>query len=476
MIKCLIVCGVLILTVMTSQNELPFTETVSLNEPPDQYSSEVVTAIYLKKGTTYECENHTVRIDIIPQLWDSAFDMRSYKDVFFKVLVAVTMTDAEGKITADFVSYLNCTQTDCDDVTSPFVLVWDHAGEMRADKAGEVFDEQNPVIVSDAYYTATIRLVQFLQNPWFLKPWLLVGECGEPCISDVECVQPLRGLTLQVRVDYTQSYLQLQTLFEEAAAKITRADELAEQGSLEEAAEQYLKAEAVYERLGDDVRGAALRGKIHELYSTLAEGYEARGDGFFQSKDFAGAVPEYEKARDLYVAMDMTGMVADIEKKIERCNLYQNANAEYDKGLELLTEARNAATQEESLSRYREAREKFEEALNSFLILGDQDKVEKCTGWIDLCDKRTGPPPEGESKQRRPVSLGYWLIVLIGGGLAALVVGALWLRRAKVEESSYEPEDGSDPHVILKRKLAAGEISSEEYERIRKTLFLDSGG
>ncbi|MGC1120558.1 MAG: hypothetical protein WBA22_05645 [Candidatus Methanofastidiosia archaeon] len=466
MIKCLIVCGVLILTVMTSQNEVPFTETVSLNEPPDQYSSEVVTAVYLKKGTTYEREDHIVRIDINPQLWDSGFDGRSYKDVFFKVLVAVTMTDAQGRVTADFLSYLNCTRTDCTDVTSAFFLVWDHAGEKRADKAGEVFDEQDPVVISDACCTATIRLVQFLENPWFL-----FGECGEPCISDAECVQPLRGLTLQISVDYTQSYLQLQTSLEEAATKTTRADELAEQGSLEEAVEQYEKAEAVYEQLGDGVRSADIRRKICELYSALAEEHVARGDEFFQSEDFAGAESEYEKARELYETMDMTDMVADIEKKIERCNLYQNANTEYDRGLELLTEARNAANQEESLSRYREARERFKRALNSFLILGDEDKVEKCTSWIDLCDTRTGSPFEGEGKeQTRPIYFGYWLIALIGGGLAAVVAGALWLRRTKVEEPPYEPEDGSDPRVILKRKLAAGEISSEEYEEIRKKM------
>lgn len=426
MIKCLMVCGVLILAAMISQDELPFTETATLNEPPSSYSSEVVTLIYQKKGTTYECVDHMVRIDITPQLWDSGFDGRSYKDVFFKVLVAVTMTDAEGRITADFVSHLNCTRTDCADVTSPFFLFWDHAGENRADKAGEVFDEQNPVIVADDSCIVEIRLVQFLENPWNL-----FGECGEPCISDAGCVQPLRGLTLQVSVGYTRSYLQLLHSLEEGAARSAEGDELKEQGSLEEALEQYEKAETIYRYLGDEARREEVRRKIHEGYSTLAEEYVARGDRFFQSQDFVSAKPEYEKAIVLFETIGSVDMVADVEKKVEMCETYQSAHKEYDQGLTFLTAARNAANQEESLSRYREAREKFEKALNSFLLLEDQDKVEKCSNWIDLCDKRTGLLQEPDKNQTKTGYAGYWVFALIGGGLAVAVAGVLWLKKTK---------------------------------------------
>lgn len=45
LIKCVTVCGILMLTVVTSRDELPFTETVSLSELPDRHSSEVATAI-----------------------------------------------------------------------------------------------------------------------------------------------------------------------------------------------------------------------------------------------------------------------------------------------------------------------------------------------------------------------------------------------------------------------------------------------
>ena len=112
-------------------------------------------------------------------------------------------------------------------------------------------------------------------------------------------------------------------------------------------------------------------------------------------------------------------------------DLNSERHKEYDQGLTFLTAARNAANQEESLSRYREAREKFEKALNSFLLLEDQDKVEKCSNWIDLCDKRTGLLQEPDKNQTKTGYAGYWVFALIGGGLAVAVAGVLWLKKTK---------------------------------------------
>lgn len=57
------------------------------------------------------------------------------------------------------------------------------------------------------------------------------------------------------------------------------------------------------------------------------------------------------------------------------------------------------------------------------------------------------------------------MMVLFWGGLIALIV---WLVRATARPGGPPPTDG--PAETLRRRLAAGEITPDEYERTRKLL------
>lgn len=70
---------------------------------------------------------------------------------------------------------------------------------------------------------------------------------------------------------------------------------------------------------------------------------------------------------------------------------------------------------------------------------------------------------------------GWWIVMGLGMLLfwALVIVGIVWVVREL--GGPRQQRDRDDPLDILKRRLAQGEISVEEYERSRRTLE-GSGG
>ena len=66
--------------------------------------------------------------------------------------------------------------------------------------------------------------------------------------------------------------------------------------------------------------------------------------------------------------------------------------------------------------------------------------------------------------------MGWWM--LFGGVFWLLFVGALvYLFSSTVDRATGSPQGRPEPPLeVAKRRLAAGEISHEDYERIRDTL------
>lgn len=69
------------------------------------------------------------------------------------------------------------------------------------------------------------------------------------------------------------------------------------------------------------------------------------------------------------------------------------------------------------------------------------------------------------------VGWGWWLVSTLAmvGFWAAIVYGVVWLAR-NGGGSGSAPEEREAPEEILRRRLAAGEISVEEYERVHGAL------
>jgi putative membrane protein len=67
------------------------------------------------------------------------------------------------------------------------------------------------------------------------------------------------------------------------------------------------------------------------------------------------------------------------------------------------------------------------------------------------------------------MGFGWWLVMFFINVAfwGAVIYGIVWLVRGGMHRTSYR---GSTPGEILDRRLASGEISVEEYERLRERL------
>lgn len=69
---------------------------------------------------------------------------------------------------------------------------------------------------------------------------------------------------------------------------------------------------------------------------------------------------------------------------------------------------------------------------------------------------------------------GWWLVMSVGMIVfwALIIYGVVWLARGASSSAppAEPPTAGESPQRTLKRRLAAGDISVEEYERLRAVL------
>ncbi|MBU7013066.1 MAG: SHOCT domain-containing protein [Theionarchaea archaeon] len=120
---------------------------------------------------------------------------------------------------------------------------------------------------------------------------------------------------------------------------------------------------------------------------------------------------------------------------------------------------------------YNAAKTKFEEALGLFTELEDEEKIAECREQIASCDEAL------ETTQISPMMILLLLTVVIVGA----VIGAVYLRtRRPVTEKPPGPKPArpvkpakpaeTDALKMLQARLARGEITKEEYERIKSVI------
>lgn len=69
----------------------------------------------------------------------------------------------------------------------------------------------------------------------------------------------------------------------------------------------------------------------------------------------------------------------------------------------------------------------------------------------------------------------WWLVMSVGmvAFWALVIYGVFWLARSAGPRGPDEQPPRESPDDLLKRRLAAGEISVEEYERLRQAMADD---
>lgn len=472
--KGIVLCfGVLlVLASTTAQFELPFSETIEIKHSEDQYALNLTLPAYVRKGTTYEVEDRMVSINISPKDWwrrESEQDFQENREFFIKVLVSIVLSDTDGKVSKDFESYLNCELVDCDEAARKEGLFWDHAGEKRADKAGEQFDKETPLIIADEYITVTLKMLSFYTGRSSVP---LITEI-DPCESDAECLLSLKGLTLEITVEYSKAQAECSSLFEEAFAYEASGDGFYEAGEFGKAINEYKKAQAIYDELGDTVKFSSMQEQIDPINPEKAKGHRAAGDAFLEAGEFDKAINEYEKAEEIYVTTGDEENSASIKELIEMCRLYQEAEETLQGSIQTFEEAEAAEDKWRTLAIYRKARSHFAEAKVMFDQLEDSEKLEECNDWINRCDIRI-ERITAAGIDESSISLVWYAapVIVVGAGI---IVVLLILRHKPAEpKARTEPEkiplEEKSELDMLRYKLATGKITLEEYEKLQRDL------
>ena len=191
----------LIFTSVAASSEPLFSETIEINNADDQFNFDFTAPVYVKRGSTYEIENRMLSIEVGPKDWSrppEGTTGQDYKGFFLKIYVSIEISNTKGKILKDFKSYLNYELENCDTASGKGRLFWDHAGEERADLAGETF-EDTPLIVGDECIEASVKLIGLRLAPY----WICSTDAGL-CESDVECLVYFETLILEIQINFTQ--------------------------------------------------------------------------------------------------------------------------------------------------------------------------------------------------------------------------------------------------------------------------------
>ncbi|KYK32681.1 MAG: hypothetical protein AYK18_15545 [Theionarchaea archaeon DG-70] len=217
-----------------------------------------------------------------------------------------------------------------------------------------------------------------------------------------------------------------------------------------------------------------------------AEDLYREGESLSEAGDFSAAIAKLEEAQSLFQSInsrrseDCASLIQECTTKIEGITEQETAEAleeEQERVQEWADELFNEGMTSFDQEEYNAAKTKFEEALGLFTELEDEEKIAECREQIASCDEAL------ETTQISPMMILLLLTVVIVGA----VIGAVYLRtRRPVTEKPPGPKPArparparpvkpakpaeTDALKMLQARLARGEITKEEYERIKSVI------
>ncbi|MBU7025632.1 MAG: hypothetical protein HXS48_01725 [Theionarchaea archaeon] len=315
----LIVCIFLFASVYGQ--DIPLSQTVELKNYEDHYELEKFVPIYQKEDGTCTTEYMVVSVDIAPKEY-SLYQDKEMKEYFSNIFVYITISTEDGDTSEEFQSYLNFD-------TSEGRLFWDHAGQSRADRAGETFGQDNSLIVKDEYVEVTLALTQLNLSDY---------RC-DGCDSDAASYIFIDLIRFKLVIDYSQS----------------------QKDSIEECQEDI-------ERYGD------------------AQEHITKAKENFQQGEFKKAKDEFQKAKDIFDEIGDTEKSDDMREQIDKCTTYQVATENFKDGMDLFEDAASTNDYQEAIDMYEQARSYFQRAKTEFDRAEDTNKSDECETMIDRCN------------------------------------------------------------------------------------------
>jgi tetratricopeptide (TPR) repeat protein len=193
--------------------------------------------------------------------------------------------------------------------------------------------------------------------------------------------------------------------------------------------------------------------KAIEAGTSYSEGMDCYENGEYEAgkSKFQESQLLYNEIEDTAHAQQAQKMISDCDKAIEAGTSYSEGMDHYENG------------------EYDDAMNKFERAATLYEEIGNSEKA------AEARNEREEAKEAKDKRESRNKMLTIGGLIVIGLAIVGIVVKVL-LKKPQEEYTpppkTEKPTQARKPNPLeaLKRRLAKGEISPEEYERLKKVL------
>ena len=276
---------------------------------------------------------------------------------------------------------------------------------------------------------------------------------------------------------------QYRPVVEQAQSVLSSAVSLLSDHKFTEAEQKFEEAITVFEESAeiyptqDATSGVAEANNYIQQCRTGVEADEIfeNASQLYDSREYEKAIEEYEKAKSLYEEIEYTDRIGECSTQVDESQNWISLREEAASLLEKAEDALKDAPDKYDPSGYEQTIVLYEQAKAKWQEYDDPDQVAACDEKITLCNDEIAQIQENKMM----VTLGVTGVVIVVIVIVVVVIIVIRKRRPKVtaEEVTPPPEipEAAPPEEeealkALRNRYARGEITKEEYERLKSVL------
>ncbi len=268
-------------------------------------------------------------------------------------------------------------------------------------------------------------------------------------------------------------YKQYKLIVEQAQQVMSEAKSLYDSHNFPEAKGKFEEAIGIFETSGEIFPNTEATQGIEEAKAYIEKceiGMEAdrifeNATDLYNKREYERAIEEYEKAKTLCEQIEYTTRAGECTTKVDESKkwiaLREEATSLFQQGEQALTTAPSTfdpSGYENAMSLFEQAKAKWEEYKDPAQVAACEEKIKLCTDEIAKI-----------SKNRMVAIVGSVIIVVI----VLVVIVLILIRRRKPKPAVEAPPvmgPGTDALGTLEERYARGEITKEEYEKLKSVL------
>jgi tetratricopeptide (TPR) repeat protein/uncharacterized membrane protein len=281
-------------------------------------------------------------------------------------------------------------------------------------------------------------------------------------------------------------YKQYKTVVGQAQQKLSSATSLFNSHQFSRAKTAFEDAIEIFEESNTIYRNNEAVAGIEEAQSYIEKcetGLEA--DGIFETaedlygkREYEDAITEYENAQALYEEIEYSEKVSECIQKIDESNQWISLREEATTELQAAEDSLSTAPSTFDPSGYENSKSLFQEAKSTWEEYDDPEKEAACAEKIEFCEQEIA-----HIEQTRMMVMVVVVVIVVVAGVVIVIV-VIRRKKPKAEEISETPQvvtEAEKPAEIekpkavdtLNERYARGEISKEEYDRLKSVLEKD---